>query len=168
MKPYSRFIRVLAITLFIFSCQKELEEGGDNPMPKSVYNWSFKDSRSTSIDIKVGYTDAANIRKEEDIQTFLYEGSSGDHNKGIVFQVTGQPLGVGVYSGEQVAFSYSLDSTLVYTNVGVNSDFNLTITYLTRDSISATFSGHVRNSDGSLMLLNDGFLQTRIGTPVED
>src|SRR6478735_11717528 len=137
MKPYSRFLSAFAIALFIFSCQKELSmEVGGNPISEdSVYNWSFKDSGSAATDIKAGYTDSTLVHTEGDnIQTFLYEGSSSDFNKGIVFQVVGQPLAVGLYSGEHVAFGYFQGSVLVYTNVGANSDFTLSITYLTPDS----------------------------------
>src|SRR6478609_6260612 len=169
MKPYSRLLGVFTVVLFMFSCKKELSQEVGNPIPvDSLYNWSFKDSGSVATDIKAGYTDTSFIRSEGDSMTFIYEGTSSDQNKGIVFQVAGRPLAVGLYSGEQVAFGYFQGSSLVYTNINANSDFALSITYLTQDSISATFSGHVQNSKGILIQLNEGYLRTRIGTPVED
>src|SRR5829696_8954478 len=99
MKLYFRFLSVLAITFIIFSCNKELslENGGapiEPPPVDTIYNWSFVDSGSAATDLKSGFTDTAYLRTEGDVQTFFYEGSSSDRNKGIVFQVAGQPLGV--------------------------------------------------------------------------
>ena len=93
--------------IYIFLPEGINKVGGNSISKYSVYNWSFKDSGSAATDIKAGYTDSTLVHTEGDnIQTFLYEGSSSDFNKGIVFQVVGQPLAVGLYSGEQVAFSY--------------------------------------------------------------
>jgi hypothetical protein len=169
MKFHFRCLCVLALTAFIFSCNKELSlEGGNvpnDPTPiDTVYNWSFRDSGAAVTDKKAGFTDTAYIRTESGVQTFFYEGSSSDKSNGIVFQVAGQPLATGTYTGEQLAFGYFQGSALVYTNIGADSDFTLTVGYFSQDSISATFTGHVRDVSGSLIQLNDGYLRSRIGS----
>jgi hypothetical protein len=171
MRLYSRFLSVLAITFLIFSCNKELSyEGGTGPIEPppvdTIYNWGFSDSGSAATDAKSGFTDTAYILTENNIENFFYEGSSSDHNRGIVFQVAGQPLAVGSYSGDQLAFGYFEGSSLIYTNIGADSDFTLVVSHLTQDSISATFTGHVRNEAGSLIQLNGGYLNSRIGVAV--
>jgi len=134
------------------------------PPVDTLYNWSFSDSGAT--DAKSGLTDTAYIRTEGTIETFFYEGSSSDHNRGIVFQVAGEPLAAGTYSGDQVAFGYFEGSSLIYTNIGADADFSLVISHFTQDSISATFTGHVRNEAGDLIQLNGGYLRSRIGVAV--
>jgi len=168
MKFNFRSLFLFGITALVFSCNKELslESGGApiDPVPvDTVYNWSFNDSGAVDADKKLGFTDTAYIRTEGSVQTFFYEGTSSDKTEGIVFQVAGQPLGTGTYSGDQLAFGYFQGSSLIYTNIGADSDFALTVTYFTQDSISATFTGHVRNESGTLIQLRDGYLRSRIG-----
>lgn len=170
--PY-RWLCVLAITCVIFSCNKELSNedvGGPvtPPPPDTVFNWQFQDSGRAANDFISGFSDTAFLQTEGDLQALFFEGSTPDRTKGIVFQVIGQPLQVGDYSGEQVSFGYFDGSALVYTNIGASSDFLLKIRYLAQDSVSATFSGHVVDASGKMILLNNGFFNSRIGSVTQN
>ena len=168
MTTIIRRLCVVTLTLILFACNKELSmEGGDgNPPPvpvDSLYQWRFKDSGATDAQFRQGFTDTAYVESEGTLSALFYEGSTADRTKGIVLQVINDPLGPGDYSGEQVSFGYFEGSSLVYTNIGANSDFTLKISVLTADSVAGTFSGHVLNSAGELKLIQSGSFQGKIG-----
>jgi hypothetical protein len=148
------------VIVSIASCKKEysLENGN---LIQSAGTWSFQEGGSQYT----GNVDSSFIEDAGGTKILTIEGKSsgGGENFSIALFSTGS-FQVGTYlaSLSEVEFDYSTTAKTIYEGDFLTGEFTVTITSLSNNIISGTFSGSVEDSTGNTKQITLGTFTSSI------
>src|SRR5687768_5161540 len=154
MTLFRSLLGFLAVTLVLFSCKKDYSDE-DGKIPGVIEStWEFKSGGQQFN----GDMDSAYVQSAAGFSALSMIGSRPLNQSGeIILQIIGDNISTGTYSSTDIFFQYSENGSILYQTIpGQTSDFSITITEIDTSSVSGTFSGTVRDSQGNSHTITDG------------
>lgn len=154
MTLFRSLLGSLAVTLVLFSCKKDYSDE-DGKIPGVIEStWEFNSGGQQFN----GDMDSAYVQSAAGFSALSMIGSRPLNQSGeIILQIIGDNIGTGTYSSADIFFQYSENGSILYQTIpGQTSDFSITITEIDSSSVSGTFSGTVRDSQGNSYTITDG------------
>jgi hypothetical protein len=152
MKKWSFVLLLISLSLFFFSCQKELSNESGNA-GNIDSQWEFTEGST----VFKGGIDTAYIEPSGGFQSLVFEGTSNEGNGHIYLQIFGSSITGTSYKNPNVFFEYVENASILYTNVPTNIDaFTVVVTNIDATSVTGTFSGEVEDSAGVKKTITNG------------
>jgi hypothetical protein len=153
MTLIKNLIGFIALTSLLFSCKKEMSlEGVKSPVITDA-SWEFTESGK----IFKGNIDTAYINEGTGFNVITLHGITEDGTTGqIILQALGEPLAAGTYTEDRISFLYTENGEVVYRADDGSAGFSITITEIDSASVTGTFTGVAKGSDGSEKTIVDG------------
>lgn len=154
MTLFRSLLGFLTVTLVFFSCKKDYSDE-DGKIPGIIEStWEFKSGGQQFN----GDMDSAYVQSAAGFSALSMIGSRPLNQSGeIILQIIGDNIGTGTYTSADIFFQYSENGSILYQTIpGQTSDFSITITQIDTSSISGTFSGTVKDSQGNSHNITDG------------
>jgi hypothetical protein len=153
MKYLNRLLLLSAISLGIFSCQKEYSVENNTGGSNVTAQWSFKEGNT---EFK-GPIDTAGVDSIGNYKVFSINGHSTDKKDLINLEFFGTDLKVGTYKTPYCLFAYSRNGILTYqTNQTAVDSFTIVVTKLDSTGVIGTFSGKAWDSTKTYKTIVDG------------
>ncbi len=145
-------LTLMSIALLI-ACKKEksFESGGTNTLNTE---WEFKENKVYKGKVDTAFLDDFGTS----INTLFLTGTSSDGQELLAIQVIGlNSSAPGTYRSPNVLFTYLNSRTSLYeSDLSAAGDFTLVVTKIDSVSISATFTGKVKDSSGASKTVTEG------------
>ncbi len=167
MKYLQRLLALLAISLAVFSCQKEYSVENNTGGVAGTAQWSFTEG---SAQFK-GPVDTVNIDTIGGYKFLTLNGHSTDNKDQITLQVFGTDVKTGTYKTPFSLFAYMRNGVVIYqTNQTAVDSFTIVITKLDSTGITGTFSGKAYDTAKIYRTIVDGkfsavFKSATVSTP---
>ncbi|MFT3932871.1 MAG: hypothetical protein QM726_04575 [Chitinophagaceae bacterium] len=163
MKYLQRLLGLLAISMAMFSCQKEFSVE-NNPNNSTTAQWEFKEG---GVQYK-GPIDTVTIDTLNNFAFLIIDGHAADGSK-IRLQAFGSSISPGVYKTPTSMFTYVNGSSTIYqTDQNATDSFTITITKADSLSVTGTFNGRALNGTTPKTITDGKFtaiLKTSTVTP---
>jgi hypothetical protein len=162
MKQIKNAFLFILTVIFINACQKEYSvEGNGQNVPIGAWQFSY-DSALYS-----GNIDSAYIQSSASLNTSILHllGSSLDGSQNFNMELYADTIKTGTYKASlfQSTFLYTAGGTNIYQAGQLIGEFIVTVTTLTSNTISGTFSGSVLDSAGAVIQLTQGRFTSALG-----
>jgi hypothetical protein len=155
---FRNFLGFVVVAATLFACKKEMSsENTQNPIVVDA-KWEFKEGGR----LFQGDVDTAFISRQPTFYVLTIDGiATGDssNNGVLLLQIGTDTITTGSYPASEVYFQYSENGSMLYESDPSDpafSDFSITIDAIDSTSISGTFGGTVKGSDGAARTLAEG------------
>jgi len=153
MKYLRRLLLLAAISVGVFSCQKEYSVENNTGGSNVTAQWSFKEG---GVEFK-GPIDTAGVDSIGNYKVFSINGHSDDKKDLINLEFFGTDLKVGTYKTPYCLFAYSRNGIITYqTNQTAIDSFTIVVTKLDSTGVIGTFSGKAWDSTKTYKTIVDG------------
>lgn len=156
MKSVNNVLSVIFFSLLItgISCSKEKSLEGAEFKPIELNNqWEFREGgvlhKGTIIDVLK--------QTQGELEAFSIQGVSTDGIGVVFFQIIGEPVAPGEYTGDKGVFQYLENGAPKFgSELTVGNSFAIKVISVDNGKITAEFSGKAVDADGNEFSITDG------------